>query len=69
MDQNIPQNVMVIVDTSPQSANAFNAMAFHTKITGNRDRVFILNLCSIKTGLFVTSEKREAHLKKRRNLC
>jgi len=67
MDQFHPQNYLVLVDNTVGASAAFNAACHLVKAMRNKDSLFLLNLCSLRTGLFVSNDKKEAHAKKKRN--
>jgi hypothetical protein len=70
-DQTLVQNFLCIVDTSIESASAFN-VAIHTirtlneksvfKEQGKKNRLYLVHFSALKAGYFTSKEKKRRNL-------
>jgi len=77
-DQSLPQNFLVVVDTSVESSSTFNAACWMVKslnlsLPAERERknkVFLLHLSNLKTkGFWTSNEKKEERAKEQERCC
>lgn len=77
-DQTLPQNFLVIVDTSVEASSSFNAACWMVRSLNlalppemeRKNKVFLLHLCSLKPkGIFPSSEKKEGRATEQESYC
>jgi hypothetical protein len=77
-DQTLPQNFLVLVDTTVESSSSFNAACWMVRSLNlalppemeRKNKVFLLHMSSLKTkGLFASSDKKEERARDQERCC